>query len=242
MLLLNQAIVDIVNCLVYGVPNLIILKLDHQDIFYDISVTTLILTAASSLLVFTIIALERFFSLYKPVWHHVNVTVSLLWKAILATWLISITVAAIATRVLEIEKGYIYLIFLAALLFILTILITTLHMQSFSLAYKAVRSRSSSSDTSLKELRLVILFGIMYLIFVAGFTPLALSFYLYHYNLNAQTFVTIFMLISVHNPLLTMHLKAEFRIFRCRINEASFQNWCNAVMEQIQTSSTGNQI
>ena len=250
MLLFNQAICDIVNCLLYSIPNVIIWKLNEQiplwsnedEGFTIASTALLILTVLSSLFIFTIIATERFLSIYKPVWHRVKMTKSRLWRAIATAWFLSIIAGVLTIIVMLNVKMDVYddtlynlKAFLIALISILLITISTLHIWSFVLAYRSVHSSSASNNNSnsnnsnnnnssssnnttaqsKKELRLVILFAIMFIIFFIGFSPLIFEIALdqSYYSLYSQTLFTFFMLTSLLNPLLTLSMRAEFRLF-----------------------------
>ena len=219
MLLTNQAMVDIVSCIVYSLPNAIILKL-HGDAgkFYALSSSTLVLTVASSLFMFKIIAIERFLSLHKPIWHRVNVTKHRLWIAVIVAWSASIISASIATILINHKVVYEYkILFKLASMTLILISTSILHMWSFIIAYRAVHSRpSTSSENSLrarKELKLITLFITMYITFIIGFTPIqiVLAMKLNHFSLLCQTLCSIVTLTSILNPLLTLCLKEKFK-------------------------------
>ena len=218
MLLVLQAMVDIVSCLVYALPNAVILKVKGDPIrFYALASSTLALTVLSSLFIFVIIATERFLSLHKPMWHRANATKHMLWRAVLLTWFTSTLLAVLAIIVKDHELVYMYykLVLLVVMIFVV-ISTTALHIWSFMIAYQAVHSHSNNTDTTLqarKELRLIILFITMYIIFIIGFTPIqiVLALNYNHYSLHCQTLCSIFTLTSVMNPLLTLCLKAKFR-------------------------------
>ena len=94
-LLFSQALFDFLNCALYAIPNVVILLIlitQKFDPSYmnPISHATLILTASSSILLFTIIALDRLLSLKVPIWHHVNVTKRDIWRGLIIIVLLSL--------------------------------------------------------------------------------------------------------------------------------------------------------
>lgn len=102
-------------------------------------------------------------------------------------------------------------------LVILLIIITICHVWSFILAYRAVHSRPTDADVAVqskKNLRLIILFIIMYVIFIIGFAPLLYAIGLdeNHNSLSHQTLLSVFMLTSILNPAFTLCLKGDFRL------------------------------
>ena len=97
---MNQALVDIANCTIFTLPNAIFLLVQilvkrEESFMYPTLATTLILSATSSVLLFVIIAVERFISLYNPIWHRTNIYARRIWKTIVVAWVISLLVAGI---------------------------------------------------------------------------------------------------------------------------------------------------
>ena len=78
VLIMNQAVADVVNVTLFGLPNSLLLTYMLISKRYTQSVvngmhSTAVLTVASSVNLFFVIALERFLALYKPFWHKVNI-------------------------------------------------------------------------------------------------------------------------------------------------------------------------
>ena len=226
LLLFNQAIVDLVNVMIYGLPNVIILIVTFDTDTLGMSNTTLIVTAASSYFLFTIIAIERFVSLYKPIWHRVHVTKRRLMLPIAISWFLSVLLSVLKNYVPH--SGYMY--FLLAIMVILQISTSVLHIWTFVIAYRAVYSRPTDSNNldiqTKKELRVVILFVIMYLIFVLGSEPLqwVVVYEIHFYSLRSQTLFTVYMLPSLLNPLLVLCLKEEFRMVKIGCKSTTAHN------------------
>ena len=230
ILLLNQALVDIVNCIIFAMPNAIFLLLQsllkkEQSYTFTLMITSLILSASSSIFLFMIIAMERFLSLYNPIWHQRNVYAKRIWKTITLAWLIAVSLAAIVPAIVHSSPNtevanhrfFIYRLFLLALLGILLLTITILHIWSFLLAYRAVHVKDGASEQvilrSKKQFRLLMLFIIMYIAFIIAFIALkvlaAMGFD--YYTVKNQVLLCIFMMTSLLNPIVTLCLKPSFR-------------------------------
>ena len=53
----------------------------------------MILTASSSVFIYVIISIERFLSIYRPLWHRVSVRSELLWRAVRVAWLLAMAIS-----------------------------------------------------------------------------------------------------------------------------------------------------
>ena len=153
ILLFNQALVDLVNCAIFAIPNAIFLRVHRiqsrePEFTFAVTSMALILSGSSSVFLFALIAVERFLSLYKPMWHRVHVTTGRIWKGIVFVWAISVVLAVTMPFVYYLpdehdseDVYYKYRLFLFAILVILIISITVLHIWSFVLAYRATHAK-----------------------------------------------------------------------------------------------------
>ena len=74
LLLLNQAIADMANCLIYLTPLIVthfhnVTYKEHPIILQPLLGFSSILSCGSSILIFLVIAFERYLSIVKPIWH-----------------------------------------------------------------------------------------------------------------------------------------------------------------------------
>ena len=237
ILLFHQALADIANCVIFAIPNEIFLmvlyaktqkkqQIDVKPIdMFSMIHATIIITASSSIFLFAIIAIERFLALYKPLWHRVRISRGRIWKSVGVVWLMALILAGLAliffyTSMDLDNHWHPYKWFLFAVLVFFLALVTVLYIFTFTKAYRAVHSRHQNQiETTIlylkKELRLIVLFMAMYLIFILGiFAPLIAIIVMDEstYNLRSQLLFTLFTLTSVFNPALTLYLKPSFRV------------------------------
>ena len=229
ILLFNQAVVDLVNCTIYALPNAMFLLIqnvlhDEARFMHPTANTTLFLSASSSVFLFTLIAVERFLSIYKPIWHLTNVTPSQIWRVMVLIWILSILLSSIVPIVLlipdEADSDQRYLIYrfaVSVLLGALFIFITTLHLWSFVVAYRALNEKDEASEQffhqSKKQFRLLLLFIVMYIAFVIAFITLKVSALadVMYYSAQNQLLFCFYILSSLLNPTITLCLKPSFR-------------------------------
>ena len=91
ILLCNQAIADLFNGGVYGIMCVADELIKVSCPACDVSVSSaFIISLMSSLLLYTVIAIERFLSIYLPLWHRVYLTKKHLWVSVIISWVVSI--------------------------------------------------------------------------------------------------------------------------------------------------------
>ena len=99
LLLLPQAVADTVTCVVCGIPgqilNLIILIQGYFPNHTKLLIILSTLSVIASLLIFTIIAIERCLSVCMPFWHRVNVEKKHIWVPIITAWLFSVILTSV---------------------------------------------------------------------------------------------------------------------------------------------------
>ena len=99
ILLFNQAVADLVNVMIYVLPKLIHLLYqvctNHMIVWFQkLNIAFLYLSVSSTVLLFGIISIERFLSIYLPLWHMIYVQKHHLWYAVLSVWFIVILIIA----------------------------------------------------------------------------------------------------------------------------------------------------
>ena len=228
ILLLNQAVVDVASCLVYSIPNIVhvIYQILYEEIirgFTAVSVSLLTLTASSSICLYIIITIDRFLSIYWPFQHIAKIHSRHLWTATSLQWLLSIVLTTISligmfTRGVKARwrflRSYRYVLVVALL--ILVVLISVSMIACFFKALYSIRmqhQRRSENIQNRKRFKLMSVFLVMYLVFLATFTPIAVSALIGSrmYNALNQTIITLFTFSSVLNASLTMYFRREFR-------------------------------
>ena len=182
ILLFNQAASDWFSCLFYVLPNVIyymgyLFKLiDFPFVMIYVLKRVLILAVSTSLFLHTIIAVERYLSICKPMWHRVRVQRKHIWASVIFAWFISLllTIAGHFADLHEMKflVGVSYTFF--GILALLIIAIIVLYLVSVAEAYKSFRMPTASNTENRrakKQLRLTLLFFVMFAIFLTGFTP-----------------------------------------------------------------------
>ena len=262
ILLFNQAVADTVNCLVYALPNLILVfyimlwgysKKTWRIYFrYRFTMT---LTMSSSLFILAVIATERFLSICKPLWHRVNLRKRYIWRSILASWLISLIISGvwllekyddkgnyIQDQILyKIEYGYIPYTILG----ILMLFVTFLFIFTFVKAFRSVKAQTASGSApeitrAKKQFRLTCLFCIMFFIFILGFLSIMIASVIDDDfdQIEGQILVTLFVSTSILNPLTTFTFKKDFR---ARISKRSHNTGKPANAIQMISSSNSQE-
>ena len=153
VLLLNQAGADIVNILAYGLPNslnmwsLIVNKIHLKHLYTGI-ISLLILTITSSVLLFLVIAFDRFMAIFKPFWHRANVRKRHIWISVLVIWLVALIFTVIPVWMYDgiFDLSSLYLKLLNILLGFLVVLVIALHIATFFKALVSLRHSPASAQ------------------------------------------------------------------------------------------------
>ena len=113
---MQQAVVDIINCVFYTLPGSgdfiiwTLLKLPGKEMFLKYHITidfSMVLSTVSSIFTFTIISVERYMAICKPLLHKSHLKRSLMWKWTTLTWLISVISALVSPILFSYSKqGY----------------------------------------------------------------------------------------------------------------------------------------
>ena len=219
ILLVNQAFADLFTCLVYILPNTIfqfiltIHKTNKYQNFNNIMCElTPFASIVSSVLIYTVAALERWMSIAKPIWHHVNVKPKHAWRAVVVCWLISI--GSSLPSIFVDETYVIYYRSMQGIMVVFMVAISLLFITTWYTALLEVRrhrQRKCDSTRVKSELGITKIFAIMLLLFIMAFTPLATA------NPNMKNperriKILLFALSTMVNPMLTLTLKRDFKI------------------------------
>ena len=222
ILLCNQAVADIFNCGVYGISNAMNLlfnlhAVDHYIKMYTpyIVFLSLPMTISSSVFMYLIIAMERFLSISHPLWHRVHVRKKRIWISIVTVWILSILMSTMCITCIIAQNCEFVVSVLLILLGVIVAVITMLFIITFIKAFQVINNpptesnQDTESSSLRKQLRLTIVFFIMFAAFALVYIPLTVLL-----QIDAVDLVipyTLLTLTSVLNPILTLSFKKELR-------------------------------
>ena len=229
ILLVNQAIADLVNCVCYALPNTILqfiftiyktihpVKIFHKEYRHSLAIVCEVMafvSISSSVMIYLVIASERWIAIVKPLWYHARLRKRHLWRAVMTTWLISFTASVL---VLFVNETFTYAFYFRAMqgtMVLLIMIITLLFALTFYKALKEIRRRrklKKNFNKTRKEFRLTKVFLMMYSLFLVTFIPLAVL-NPNEKNPRRRIKFLFFTLTAMINPLLTLTLKRDFRL------------------------------
>ena len=229
VLIFNQAVADLVNCLIYGIPNavyLLLATLEKQEFVlqYMVYSTTITLTAASSLGIFVVIAVERYLSISRPIWHKANVRKKHIWICILIFWLLSLLMSAFRAYTILSHRYHMQMTHLRVMqvfVAVLVLIVIIIYVFTFKTAHRSVTRPPKNSASSYRrnermkrQIYLSVMFLLMFIVFNLCFIPIIIEIFLdVHYlSVLLQTMFLPLCLTSVFNPLLVLCFKREFRM------------------------------
>ena len=227
ILLVNQAIADLVNCLCYALPStasffilvtsktidpIKIFNREYRHYLNFVCVVMGFLSCCSSLLLYLVVACERWLAFSNPLWHRTRLCSRHIWRSILVLWLCAIGIATLVAFVDD-TLYIIYFRTLQGLLLLATIIVTVLFSLTFHKARKVIRRQKGfwrDLSRTKKEFNLTKFFFLMYFLFLITFLPLALA---NPNELNPARRIKFmfFTLTAVINPLLTQILRKDFK-------------------------------
>ena len=231
VLLVNQALADLFHCIIYACPatafkyfitihkvdqNFTLINKEYQHFLQPICDVMALMSISSSIMIYTIVAFERWLSIVKSLWHHAYLRTRHLWNSVIIAWFISFS-GSILVLFVDGVSYVIYIKSVQALMVILVALITTLFFITWYKAMAGIRRHrrlKTNSNNTRRQLLLTKIFLIMYLLFMITFTPLAAVNPNKENPLRRIKFL-LFTLTAVVNPLLTLTLKNDFK-FRSR--------------------------
>ena len=228
VILAHQASVDLLNCIFLlpkGLDAIIwkFVKFPKLSIFLGTRSLTFFLfmvSASSSIFTFAAVAVERWTSITKPLWHRANMKIGWVKRAIRVIWSASIIIAVVTAAL---QRFGSYLIYRYHMFIMLTLIsfamlaITVIFSLSYVNGRKNISGKSGmtiSARSIRRQLRFTVLFIIMYVTFLLAFLPMLIVGILWmKFNsemANAFT-VILFAITSSVNPVMTLTLKSDFK-------------------------------
>ena len=231
ILLFNQAVADLVNLVVYVLPNtiylLIVVIKKKPNIFTKLSIALSVLTVSSSISLHGIISIERLLALFTPLWHRSYLLKRYLWRAVGGVWSLALLLTSVdifiilyyVDRTGNWKKSRKFNFAMCILLGSSMIIVIVIFLLNFTKAFISIRfiSNQSRSDQvqAKKQFRLTMIFLTMFVFFFLTFGPIMYTMTRKkckkHHSVCMQTFICAFTLSSVFNPLLTLCLQKKFR-------------------------------
>ena len=226
-LLANQAVTDLANCFLFILPNTVFDIYSIASSTFSpppIVETGLTLTFMSSLLMFTLISVERFTAIKFPYWHRSNITKKHLTIGVVCVWVISIAVSGAYYSLYYLPNGryiarYYYTVKVIISLFLM-ILVSALFIVSYLKSFLSIMHPSREQNLSQKrgkEVKITLLFLVMYLVFLSTFLPVVVGYIgrassrPIHISNVGRYVITFFLgLTSVLNPMLVLSTRKEF--------------------------------
>ena len=228
LLLAYQATADIVNCLIFAIPQaahgLYVIFYKEPvaingdgNIIRSANYAAFMLTSLSSAAIFNVVAFERFLALIVPFFHTANIRKRHIHVSIGVIWFISVDLSLICGYLMY--KSLSGRLFsgdlLSILMFLLLGFATLLFFISYLKAFITIRKNEQAGLR--KQMKVTVIFVVMYGIFLVGFCPIGIWF-----GSNSKTVTPIkslpFLFLtftSVLNPLLVFWLKKDFRSMFC---------------------------
>ena len=248
ILLFNQSIADLFNSAVYGVAYIVrtaLLSMLHdgesvKGVTTFIFLFFMVITLYCSTLLYAVIASERFLSISFPLWHRVHVTKRHIWSSIMLVWLFSIVLAIfIFFSFISINGLRIIVNMCYSLTSVVVFIIIVLFITTFARACHSINTQptlSNLGNSLKKQVRLTMIFFIMFIAFTIVYIPLIAMFI--DINVSASVSGTrsdimcsLLLLTSLFNPILTLCFKKEFR--PCRNHQGSNFPRLDVEMHQI---------
>ena len=241
ILLFNQAIADLFNGVVYGVSYVTYTLLiefkdenaeDTSPFVRFFRSTTLF----SSILLYAVIALERFLAITYPLRHRVHVRKKHIWLAVVISWLITTIVSVLN---ILFESMVRFTIMSLIILINIILFVATFIKAKYSTHLQAGESNQLNINFK-KQLRLTMVFFAMFMAFTIVYIPLltcSLLGVLKHEVsiIWYEAINSLLLLTSVLNPILTITFKKELR--PCMGNRESNSNRSSIEIQTIQPST-----
>ena len=241
--LAGQAFVDLLNLVLYAIPlgfgtlvtPAIFCQISPKVLWITI-VALFSFTFYSSLITFTFISFERYMALYKPFWHRQNITKRWIIKRLIIVFCSVFFIITPIQTVTYVGTPFIYAwmwiwmiwIIIVSVLFGLTFIKTykCLNDQREGLSRKCKESNEDTKDETndqdyhvhIKILRLTLILFIMFAVFLMTILPVLVVVALVTlnrrpYRIQSAISNLMFFLASVINPILTLSLKEDFRVW-----------------------------
>ena len=250
LLLVNQAMVNWMNCFAYVLfasLHSITLYINPYrkrfQFFYTVYASNGFhdLSYTSSILTFTVIAIERLFAVVFPIKHRNYMKKSYITGIMVLVWIVSSGGALTIWISTYMQKVQVYRNYLVielysylCLIAVVTILFGVTFYKALIFLRKLANGPSqgeSNMHMNKRELRLVIIFIIMYATFLLSLIPKVLGIFQYikgNFNQNALTAAVLTLLFcasSICDPLLTLFIREDFKVdeIMCKGRESTIQ-------------------
>ena len=228
ILLVNQSIADLVNCIGYALPTLIlffiltisktiqpvkIFRREYRHSLILVCEVMAFVSISSSVMIYAVMAFERWMAFAKPMWHRTKLRKRHIWRAIMILWLVSIS-SSILVVFVDDTLYIIYFRTMKAVMVLIMAIVTILFSVTFYKARKAIRGQLEvrrDLNHAKKEFHLTKVFILMYLLFLLTFIPLAVTKPNEKNPLRRIKFI-FFTLTAMMNPILTMTIKRDFNL------------------------------
>ena len=248
ILLLNQALADLFNSSIFGVSNLVnvVLLMNNNNVFAKSKFPYIIFTIThfSSVFLFAAIALERFLSIYRPVWHRACLRRKHTVVVAVMVWCIAILIGLCEIMIHFYSRDHIYTYYNVTniSLIVLVAFVTLLSTATLVKALCTIKSpnsksrrlseskglnRSTTNNTIKfylkKQFRLARILFLMFLAFAVVVIPLTIFIHIGKIGLLwGEIMNCLLMLTSIFNPSLTIYVKKDFRLKRRSTNRRSY--------------------
>ena len=228
LLLTNQAMADIVNCLVFAIPQavhglyVIFYKLPvaingDGNIIRGVNYAAFMLTSLSSAAIFNVVAFERCLALMMPLLHTASIRKRHIHISIGAIWFISVALSVTCGYIMyKTLSGRLSGDLLSILMLLLLGCATSLFSISYAKAFVTIRKNEQAGLR--KQMKVTVIFVVMYGIFLVGFCPIGIWF-----GSTSKTVTPIkslpflfLTLTSVLNSMLVLWLKKDLRAVLCK--------------------------
>ena len=231
-LLVHQACVDLFNtaiCCPYYVISLILYFNNYNQVeklwtFYDILIS---ISTWTSLLSFTLIGIDRFLAIHKPIWHNDKVEIKHIRRSMMLVWILSllfnVPYALKHFIVHFVTVAASFIIFLInIILYVATAVTAKRQLQLSPAAQLTTTDALQENIRKQREMKLVKKLLIMFVCFFTGFIITGVGQLVQFIQLlqgDSRYLVVImgeifFAVISLINPLFTL-FKNDFKIGSC---------------------------
>ena len=222
ILLFNQALADLFNGCMYGFTHLVsallsFVQLEGNMTLNLISTLCFVVSLSSSIFMYTTIASERFIALYLPLFHKTRLRKKHVWMAVAASWSGAVIIAATYNFNRFFKFSTVIDLIIEYLMYLMVAIISFLFMITFIKAFRSIHVVPSQTFQDInivnlkKHLRLTAVFFAMFMAFAVAYIPKVLFYRLVERTVVMEEIVlTLLLLTSVFNPMLTLNFKREF--------------------------------
>ena len=264
ILLTTQAVADLYNTAFNAIPYAFYylsktgtyyhMSKAEEATFRKISRALIIFSFSSSLHLFTLISIERYLCLTKPIWHRQTVTKAWILKGLVIVLFASLILGPVGQAFVAIGNVPLFLLGVWIVTVLgLIIVVSVLIGLSFAKARKIVRGKKKhqmqrveksqddnidqvknqkakkQSEKDKKVFRLTLIFFIMYAVFLLAFVPLLVAAGLWAASgevpvIALNVSTFLFIVTSIINPILILTLRDDFKISLRKTNSKVTDN------------------